>query len=284
MDLLKQVIADAKSVKDIAKKNAISTLTEAFAPQMQSLLSRKLAEEDEDELTDPIAEVEDDDTDEMDAPDVAPEASDETPEPEMDDEDESDIDEVLRELEGSDDEEMEEPIEEAEDDVMDDKDETDPIDEIIGEVEDELASEPDEDDEDKVSMKTENAQLKRKLKEAFKVINTQKNVLNEVGVLNAKLLYTTKILSKYGSELTESQKMKILEAFDRANNLRETKLVFATISEGLNKTKTKLASSKGTASKSIRSIAKTPTIKESVTIPSNNTFVNKERWKQLAGI
>ena len=133
-------------------------------------------------------------------------------------------------------------------------------------------------------MKTENAQLKRKLKEAFKVINTQKNVLNEVGVLNAKLLNTTKILSKYGSELTESQNMKILEASDRANNLRETKLVFATISEGLNKTKTKLASSKGTASKSIRSIAKTPTIKESVTIPSNNTFVNKERWKQLAGI
>lgn len=280
MSLLKQAIADAKAVKDVAERNAIATLTEAFAPQMTSMLSRKLSEEDmeDDELDLPIEEV-DDELEDSDTETEAP-IEDTPPAPpaedEMEDEDDADLDEVLRELEGSDGMEDEMPIEEADDEEMMDDD---PIDEIIGEVEDEMAADEPEDDEE---MKTENVKLKRKLKEAFKVINTQKSVLNEVGVLNAKLLFTTKILSKYGNDLSESQKMKILEAFDRANNLRETRLIYTTICSGLNKnTKTKkIAESKGVSSKGIKSVGKPITEQATPT----NEFIHAERWKFLAGI
>ena len=48
-DLLKEAIADAKAVKETALANAKIALQEAFAPQIQSMLSAKLSEELEDE-------------------------------------------------------------------------------------------------------------------------------------------------------------------------------------------------------------------------------------------
>lgn len=284
MDLFKEAIADAKAVREIAQKNAISTLTEAFNPQMQSLLSRKLAEEemeDDEELDLPIAEEEMEDETQEEMPPAAP--AEEAPEEEMpsDDEEDFDLDEVLAELEG--DEEMEEePITEEEDETMTEPEpevDDESIDEILREVEDELAAEEAYDDEEEVAPTMENIQLKRKLKEAYKVINAQKTVLNEVGVLNAKLLYTTKILGKH--ELSENQKIKILEAFDRCANLRETKLVYSTISQNLAGKKSSKSSTKkiteGAASKAIKSISKP--INE-----NSGELVVKNRWKKLAGI
>lgn len=276
MDLLKQAIAEAKAVKEIAEKNAMSTLTEAFSPQMQSLLSRKIAEEEEiedEELDLPIEEEEDEMETEVPAetPAETP-APEEVEEPAVEDEEDLDIDEILRELEGE--EEMEdEPVmeEEMEDEPAEDEDAM--IDEILQEVEDELAAEDDCDTEKE--MASENRNLQRKLKEAHKVISIQKNILNEVGVLNAKLLYTTKILGKH--DLTESQKLKILEAFDRAKSLRETKLVYSTIVESLRKTPSKTTKriAEGGSSKPIKTVSK----------PINEgSFVNKDRWKLLAGI
>lgn len=278
MDLLKQAIAEAKAVKDIAEKNAISTLTEAFSPQMQSLLSRKIAEEEEmedDELDVPIAEEGDED-EPMEEPAEAPAEVEAEAEPATDDEEEDlDIDEILRELEGE--EEMEdEPVMEEEEMEDEPEVEDDAIEEIIREVEDELELEEAENCDDDQEMALENRRLQRKLKEAHKVITTQKNILNEVGVLNAKLLYTTKILGKH--DLTESQKLKILESFDRAKTLRETKLVYSTIVESLKKTSTKTAKrvTEGGSSKPIKSISKP--------INESTSFVNKDRWAILAGI
>lgn len=286
MDLFKEAIADAKAVREIAQKNAISTLTEAFNPQMQSLLSRKLAEEemeDDEELDLPIAEEEMEDETQEEMPPAAP--AEETPaeaEPPAEDEEDFDLDEVLAELEG--DEEMEEdPITEEEDETMTEPEpevDDESIDEILREVEDELAAEEACDDEEEVAPTMENIQLKRKLKEAYKVINAQKTVLNEVGVLNAKLLYTTKILGKH--ELSESQKIKILEAFDRCNNLRETKLVYSTISQNLSSRKSSKNTTKkiteGAASKAIKSIS------NPINENTSGELVVKNRWKKLAGI
>lgn len=274
-NLLKEAIADAKAVRAIAEKSAISTLTEAFAPQMQSMLSRRIAEEgmeDEEDDTEPAYEPT--------PPPAAPPAEEMPPAaPEMEDEEDVDLDEVLAELEG-DTEMEEEPIEEAEDD-FNFEDEEEPvdestIDEILQEVEDELDA-PAEDDEEMSSPTPtmENRQLKRKLKEAYKVISSQKSILNEVGVLNAKLLYTTKILGKYS--LTEAQKMKVLEAFDRCDNLKETKIVYVTMAGNFSKRSDKPGRkiTEGAASKAVKSIAK----------PINeNVFVNKERWQKLAGL
>lgn len=276
MNLLKEAIADAKAVRAIAEKSAISTLTEAFAPQMQSMLSRRIAEEgledEEDDTEMPPAET---------TPPAEPTATEEMPPaaPEMDDEEEDvDLDEVLAELEGDtgmeDEETMDDPLV---DEVASEEEEVDDemIDEILQEVEDELETEEDEDCGPKSSPTMENRQLKRKLKEAYKVISSQKSILNEVGVLNAKLLYTTKILGKYS--LTEAQKMKVLEAFDRCDNLKETKIVYVTMAGNFSKRNDKPARkiTEGAASKAVKSIAK----------PINeNVFVDKERWQKLAGL
>lgn len=280
MNLLKEAISEARAVRDIAKQNAISTLTEAFTPQMQSLLSKKIAEEEE---------IEDD---ELDLPSETPEETPEMPEDSTEgeevpaddsEEDDLDIDEVLKELEGSDeedtmeipeeDDEMEEAL--AEEEEIDD----DMIDEIINEVEDELEAETMEEeecDDDDVEMAAENVKLQKNLKEALKVIKTQQTILNEVGVLNAKLLYTTKILGKH--ELTEAQKLRILEAFDRANSLKEAKLVYSTIIGSLKKPAMKNVKrvNEGGASKAVKTISKP--------INESSNFVNKERWGLLAGI
>ena len=54
-DLLKEAIADAKAVRETALQNAKMALEEAFTPQLKSMLSKKLKEDevesDEDELT-----------------------------------------------------------------------------------------------------------------------------------------------------------------------------------------------------------------------------------------
>ena len=50
--------------------------------------------------------------------------------------------------------------------------------------------------------------------------------------------------------MTESQKVKVLGAFDKANTVKETKLVFETLNEGLKTKKTTIKESLGSASKS----------------------------------
>ena len=47
-DILKEAIADAKAVRETALENAKMALEEAFTPQIKSMLSAKLKEEDDD--------------------------------------------------------------------------------------------------------------------------------------------------------------------------------------------------------------------------------------------
>ena len=58
-NLLKEAIADAKSVKETAIANAKLALEEAFTPHLKSMLSAKLEEMDKDEVEETeIQEVE----------------------------------------------------------------------------------------------------------------------------------------------------------------------------------------------------------------------------------
>ena len=50
-------------------------------------------------------------------------------------------------------------------------------------------------------------------------------------ILNAKLLFSNKLFRSHN--LTEGQKMRVIETFDRAANVREVKLVFSTLAESL---------------------------------------------------
>ena len=70
-DLLKEAIADAKAVRETALQNAKAALEEAFTPQLKSMLSAKLQEDEFDEdLHAGYHEDEHEDEDELDVDDV----------------------------------------------------------------------------------------------------------------------------------------------------------------------------------------------------------------------
>ena len=93
-------------------------------------------------------------------------------------------------------------------------------------------------------------------------------------MLNAKLLYTNKIFK--AKTLTESQKVKVLGAFDKASTVKETKLVFETLNEGLKTKKSPITESLGAASRVSGNVnTKKPIIKADPMV---------ERFKKLAGL
>ena len=167
-----------------------------------------------------------------------------TEEPAHDDE-EIDLDEILREMGYGDDEEK---VDEAEEPAH---------------------------DEEKEKMAEE-------LKEAYSTIKSLKSTINEVNLLNAKLLYANKLFRSYN--LTNEQKVKVVENLDRTSSVREVKLVYATLAESMKFTGTerKVAAKKtmteGFASKPQ---ATTAPAKE-IIAESSNELAN--RFKQLAGI
>ena len=98
--------------------------------------------------------------------------------------------------------------------------------------------------------------------------------LNEINLLNAKLLYTNKIFR--AKTLTESQKVKVLGAFDKASTVKETKLVYETLNDGLKTKKSPIRESLGAASKATGNInRKKPIIKTDPMV---------ERFQKLAGL
>ena len=93
------------------------------------------------------------------------------------------------------------------------------------------------------------SQLESELSEAIETIETLKSEINEVNLLNAKLLYTNKIFK--GKNLTESQKVKVLNTFDKATTVKEVKLVFETLNEGVKTNKKTISENLGSASKAM---------------------------------
>jgi len=99
--------------------------------------------------------------------------------------------------------------------------------------------------------------------------------LQETNLLNAKLLYTNKIFR--AKNLKEAQKVKVLEAFDKASNVKEVKLIFETLNEGMvNKKSAPIKENLGSASKAAGVAQHRKPIVE---IDSQVS-----RWQKLAGI
>jgi hypothetical protein len=119
------------------------------------------------------------------------------------------------------------------------------------------------------------AAMETEINEAMDIISTLKSELNEINLLNSKLLYTNKIFK--AKNLTEAQKVKVLTAFDKAETVKEAKLVYETLQEGLEKVVKKelVRENKGFASKAIGSSPKQPVV-------DTNPMV--DRFKKLAGL
>ena len=112
------------------------------------------------------------------------------------------------------------------------------------------------------------------LNEAYDTIKVLKKELNEINLLNAKLLYTNKIFRS--KNLTESQKVKVLGSFDNATTVKETKLVFETLNEGIKVKRPSVEKTLGRASKSTN----TPITKKPI-VESNDAYL---RMQKLAGL
>ena len=297
-DLLSEAIADAKAVKETALANAKLALEEAFTPKLQSMISAKLAEElDDDELEEDEVEVIDEPVmeDEMEDEEEVVEMEDEEDVLEMEDdeevvemeddeveedvyeeeEDDLDLESIIRELEMDDEEVVEEDEEEelTEDEVEIEEDEELDLDEVINALREMEGDDELEEDE----VEAEDADLEAELEEAYETIKSLQSTINEVNLLNAKLLYTNKLFRTF--DLNESQKVKVLENFDRTSSVREVKLVFSTIAENLNVARKKRTIVKeGYASKPTKSSA--PNRKK--IISEGNEMAS--RWKKLAGL
>jgi|TARA_R110000796_G_scaffold107038_1_gene217713 hypothetical protein len=116
------------------------------------------------------------------------------------------------------------------------------------------------------------------LEEAYNTINVLKSELHEVNLLNAKLLYTNKIFKS--KSLTEKQKGKVLEAFDKANDVKGVKLVYETLDKNM-KVKYKSSVTEGIVGSASRGISNVKTSKKQPIVESNEMV---SRFQKLAGI
>ena len=154
--------------------------------------------------------------------------------------------------------------EEEKEDVID-------LEEILREMQDEMGGEAEDD-----------SAAQAELNEAYKTIKSLQRTINEVNLLNAKLLFANKLFRAHN--MTNEQKVKVIETLDRTKSVREVKLVFSTLAENFkytassNKT-TKKSISEGIASKAVKSTA--PKVAKQV-IAESADFSN--RFKKLAGI
>jgi hypothetical protein len=145
----------------------------------------------------------------------------------------------------------------------------------------EMKDKKDEEMKNEDNCKTKNEELKETLGEAYDTVSHLKSVINEVNLLNAKLLYTNKLFRNF--DLNEGQKMKVIENFDRAGNTREAKLVFATLAESFHKPKRGKKIVKESKSMASKPVASTAPSKETTQVLTEG-FEQANRWKKLAGL
>ena len=165
--------------------------------------------------------------------------------------------EVVKEGEHSDEEEMDEDID---------------LEEVLKALSEEEHSDEEEDTKDEI------AKLQGEIKEHRDVVKYLRGKLNEVNLLNAKLLFSNKLFRAFG--LSNEQKLKVVETFDRTKNLREIKLVYSTLAESFKggASVKPIKESKGSSSKAVAS-----------TKPANEEVLTegaelKNRFKKLANI
>lgn len=360
-ELLKEAIADAKAVREVALENAKSALEEAFTPKIKSMLSAKISEEiedtqegmeyestendvysegeldeDEDNLEEDLDLEEDDEnlniTDDSEGDIGATENT------SMDEE--IDLEEILNELEALEEEGGEEKEEEYVDEEIDvnalleelnldeevDLTEID-MEEMVGNAQNEekmneellvaaglvavlvaaaggieaakkkwpkfskaldavgstagpatqTGTRQESISEVEVEVEEEFKEMKQELHETRRANKYLKSQLNEINLLNSKLLYTNKIFKQFS--LNDGQKLRVVEALDNAENVKEAKLVFNTLKESfiVSKPKRSIKEGFGLASKA----AGKSTANKAVITESSEMI---DRFQKLANI
>ena len=272
--LLEESIVEANELRNIALLNAKKELMEAFQPRIKSMLSKVIEAEADEDLEDEeelevvtddeeVAdeeldlELEDEEAIDLDIPDEEVIEDEEEIDLELEDED---LDEEL-DLDIEDDDE-EEVVEEIDDEEID-LDIPDEDEELDLDLEDDLADEDeeilnlditdDDIDDEEIDLELEDEELDEEidlslteeetvdldieddeeLEEAYGTIKELKSKIHEVNLLNYKLSYANNIFNKFS--LNKRQKVRIIESFDKATNLKEIKTIHASIKNNLTK-------------------------------------------------
>ena len=138
------------------------------------------------------------------------------------------------------------------------------------------ASASDEEDPGKGKTHESVEAIQSELNEYKEAVVFLKDKLHEVNILNAKLLYTNKLFKEYA--LSNDQKLKIVETFDRAQTTREIKLVYTTLAESFT----------GEKNEKKEVVKEFASKKSGGTAPSKKIISEEnqvaDRFKKLAGI
>ena len=139
------------------------------------------------------------------------------------------------------------------------------------------ASAGDEEDPGKGKVHEQVETLQSELNEYKEAITYLRDKLHEVNILNAKLLYTNRLFREFA--LSNNQKLKIVETFDRAQTTREIKLVYSTLAESY---------SDGDIIPKKTSVKESASRKTGTTAPTRKIITEEDqvanRFKKLAGI
>jgi hypothetical protein len=122
-----------------------------------------------------------------------------------------------------------------------------------------------------------NEAMEDDLAEALATVETLRGQLQEVNLLNAKLLYVNKVFKS--NNLSENQKVNVIAAFDKAETVKEVKLVFETVSKNVVAKPAAIKEHKSFASKATGTTAR----------PANPEIISEvsetvKRMQKLAGI
>ena len=169
------------------------------------------------------------------------------------------------------DEMVDEMYDDKEEDKMDENDIN--IDELLAEFG--LSEEEVEEGygKDKDESKSE---MEEELAQALATIDELRSSIQEVNLLNAKLLYMNKVFK--GTNLTESQKIDVVKTFDKAESAKEAKLVYESMITTFTKkaeTKSNIKESVGFASKAVGMITNSGA-------KVIETDAQYNRWEKLA--
>jgi hypothetical protein len=172
-------------------------------------------------------------------------------------------------------ESSEDPLAPPQEDAVSDVEEEIDLEEIIKALQEEEGEE-----EEAEAASEQVAKIQSDLDEHRNVVKYLRSKLNEVNLLNAKLLFTNKLFRVFG--LNTGQKVKVVETFDRAKNIREVKLVYSTMAESFgasSEAKPEIVKeSKGSASKPV---ASTKSPKQEVISEGDSM---RDRFQRLAKI
>lgn len=177
--------------------------------------------------------------------------------------------------------------------VMEDGEEEVDLNELLASLNEDTEEEGSEEEEEEEEVcekcgsskcKCEEEAIQSELNEANEGIKYLRKQLNEVNLLNAKLLYTNKLFKQ--ANLTNEQKMKIIETFDLTQTIREVKIAYTSLAESFNFGRSTVKKSNTVAKTITEGLASKPvaSTKPAKNLIVENTNAQAQRFQTLAGI